>query len=105
MTDFDVAIIGGGIVAVASWPVNGEAGIADTLPPFFLKLTRMWERSSGVSKTKRICFSNPPRIHSEAKRCTVTTGPKTSRWTISSSWVTSATIVGLTKKPRSPSEP
>jgi hypothetical protein len=41
------------------------------LPPFFLKLTRMWERSSEVSKTKRMCFSNPPPIHSEAKRCTV----------------------------------
>jgi hypothetical protein len=31
---------------------------------------------------------------SSANRCTVTTGPKTSRWTISSSWPTSATTVG-----------
>jgi len=32
----------------------------------------------------------------------VVAGPKTSRWTISSSWPTSTTTVGLTKKPRLP---
>ena len=32
----------------------------------------------------------------------VTTGPKTSFWTISADWSTSVTIVGFTKKPRSP---
>ena len=33
-------LVGPRIVAVASWPVNGEAGIADTLPPFFKARTR-----------------------------------------------------------------
>jgi hypothetical protein len=28
------------VLAIASWPVNGEAGIADTLPPFFKARTR-----------------------------------------------------------------
>ena len=42
---------------------------------------------------------------SEANGCIVTTGPKTSFWTISASCATSVTIVGATKKPRSPTAP
>ena len=41
------------------------------------------------------CSSSPPR-------CTETTGPKTSCWTISESCAAPATTVGSTKKPRSP---
>ena len=33
-------LVGPRFVAVASWPVNGEGGIADTLPPFFKARTR-----------------------------------------------------------------
>ena len=39
---------------------------------------------------------------SSANRCTVTTGPNTSRWTISASCATPAITVGSTKQPRSP---
>ncbi len=42
---------------------------------------------------------------SSAKRCTVTTGPKTSFCTISSVCFTSTTTVGWTKKPRLPFVP
>ncbi len=33
-------VTGPRVVAISSWPVNGEAGIADTLPPFFKARTR-----------------------------------------------------------------
>ena len=42
-------------------------------------------------------FAHAIASASSSKRCTVTTGPNTSRWTISSVWPTPVTTVGSTK--------
>src|SRR3954465_7103405 len=77
-----------------------------TQPKSSRLLIRMARPKSFVQTLEASSYSTPlaqaMAWSSSVNRCTVITGPKISRWIISSSWRSPATTVGSMKKPRSP---